>query len=213
MTKDQLNELLNRACEIITSLEGYAKEHSHYPDHNKELQKTIDDFFNEVDMLNADPRARKDYYQDNDPDIVELERATAYENYVASVKRSIDKATEEGILRDDDSEGYSYLSEEEFSKRLEVDPRFVEMGDPNWLFPGEPIHDEYYYDPEDKLDIVKTNISDLVTWLDKNNKMSAIPDEIWRYIINIEKVVGISNEYTDPDAEAQDYDTFGKNKI
>ena len=93
-----------------------------------------------------------------DDDIVELERATAYEKYVASVKRSIDKATEEGILRDDDSEGYSYLSKEEFIKRLEVDPRFVEMGDPNWLFPGEPLHD-------------------------------------------------------DPDAEAQDYDTFGKNKI
>lgn len=93
-----------------------------------------------------------------DDDTVELERATAYEKYVASVKRSIDKATEEGILRDDDSEGYSYLSKEEFIKRLEVDPRFVEMGDPNWLFPGEPLHD-------------------------------------------------------DPDAEAQDYDTFGKNKI
>ena len=93
-----------------------------------------------------------------DDDIVELERATAYEEYVASVKRSIDKATEEGILRNDDSEGYSYLSKEEFIKRLEVDPRFVEMGDPNWLFPGEPLHN-------------------------------------------------------DPDAEAQDYDTFGKNKI
>ena len=93
-----------------------------------------------------------------DDDTVELERATAYEKYVASVKRSIDKATEEGILRDDDSEGYSYLSKEEFIRRLEVDPRFVEMGDPNWLFPGEPLHD-------------------------------------------------------DPDAEAQDYDTFGKNKI
>ena len=93
-----------------------------------------------------------------DDDIVELERATAYENYVASVKRSIDKATEEGILRNDCSEGYSYLSKDEFIKRLEVDPRFVEMGDPNWLFPGEPLHD-------------------------------------------------------DPDAEAQDYDTFGKNKI
>ena len=93
-----------------------------------------------------------------DDDIVELERATAYENYVASVKRSIDKATEEGILRNDCSEGYSYLSKEEFIKRLEVDPRFVEMGDPNWLFPGEPLHN-------------------------------------------------------DPDAEAQDYGTFGKNKI
>jgi hypothetical protein len=77
-----------------------------------------------------------------DDDIVELERATAYEKYVASVKRSIDKATEEGILRNDCSEGYSYLSKEEFIKRLEVDPRFVEMGDPNWLFPGEPLHND-----------------------------------------------------------------------
>ena len=65
-----------------------------------------------------------------------------YMTYVANVKRSIDKATKEGVLRDDDSEGYSYLSKEEFIKRLEVDPRFVEMGDPNWLFPGEPLHDD-----------------------------------------------------------------------
>ncbi len=51
---ESLKELLNRACEIITSLEGYANEHSHYPEHNRELQKSIDNFFNEVDMLNED---------------------------------------------------------------------------------------------------------------------------------------------------------------
>jgi len=56
---------------------------------------------------------------------------------------------------------------------------------------GNTFDDEDYYDPEDKLDIVKTNISDLVTWLDKNNKMSTIPDEVRKYIINIEKVVGL----------------------
>ena len=207
MTEKQSKELLNRACDIITSLEGFIGQDSDY--YNSDLSKSVDNLFDEVDMLKE-----AEMYKDTDPDLVELERGGAYENYVASVKRSIDKATEEGILRNDDSEGYSYLSKEEFIKRLEVDPRFVEMGDPNWLFPGEPIHDEYYYDPEDKLDIVKTNISDLVTWLDKNNRMSTIPDEIWKYIINIEKVVGIWNPgHTDPDAEAQDYDTFGKNKI
>ena len=60
-TIDQLNDLLNRACEIITSLEGYANEHSHYPEHNWELQKSVDAFFNEIDYMNED-------------DVVELER-------------------------------------------------------------------------------------------------------------------------------------------
>ncbi len=53
-TIDQLNDLLNRACEIITSLEGYANEHSHYPEHNWELQKSVDAFFNEIDYMNED---------------------------------------------------------------------------------------------------------------------------------------------------------------
>jgi hypothetical protein len=35
-----------------------------------------------------------------------------YEKYVENVKRNIDKATAEGILRDDCSEGYSYASKE-----------------------------------------------------------------------------------------------------
>ena len=61
MTEIQSKDLLSRACEIITSLEGYANEHSHYPEHNRELLRAIDNFFNEVDMLNED-------------DVVELER-------------------------------------------------------------------------------------------------------------------------------------------
>jgi hypothetical protein len=75
------------------------------------------------------------------------------------MKRNIDQATEEGILRDDCSEGYSYLSEESFDHRCKTDLAFAALwGDPNWLFPGEPLHD-------------------------------------------------------DPDAEAQDSDVFGENKI
>ena len=62
-TVDQLNDLLNKACEIITSLEGYAMEHSHYPEHNRELQKSIDAFFNEIDHMNEDPdQEAQDWY-------------------------------------------------------------------------------------------------------------------------------------------------------
>ena len=39
MTVDQLNRLLNTACEIITALEGYADE---------SLKKEIDVFFDEI---------------------------------------------------------------------------------------------------------------------------------------------------------------------
>ena len=39
MTPEKLNELLNRALEIITSLEGFA---------NEDLAKEIDDLFEEV---------------------------------------------------------------------------------------------------------------------------------------------------------------------
>ena len=53
-TIDQLNDLLNDACEIITSLEGYANEHSHYPEHNRELQKAVDAFFDEIDYMNEE---------------------------------------------------------------------------------------------------------------------------------------------------------------
>jgi len=189
MTEKQSKELLKRACEIITSLEGFIgyNDGDYY---NSHLSKSVDNLFDEVDMLNFHPhedpevqnsideamgfiqRLKTDPtfaaqwgYNDLGPEydsagFTEEDRIVEgqYMTYVANVKRSIDKATEEGILRDNDSEGYSYLSKEEFIKRLEVDPRFVEMGDPNWLFPGEPLHD-------------------------------------------------------DPDAEAQDYNTFGNNKI
>ena len=155
MTEKQSNELLNRACDLITSLEMFIG-YDNLDYRNSDLSKNVDSLFNEVDMLNEEdtgPEHDSAGFTDEDR-IVDGQ----YMTYVANVKRSIDKATEEGILRNDCSEGYSYLSKEEFIKRLEVDPRFVEMGDPNWLFPGEPLHD-------------------------------------------------------DPDAEAQDYGTFGKNKI
>tara|TARA_R110000868_G_scaffold55188_1_gene171688 strand:+ start:22 stop:390 length:369 start_codon:yes stop_codon:yes gene_type:complete len=100
MTEKQSNELLSRACEIITSMEGWILEGSDY--YNSDLAKSVDSLFNEVDMLNFHPPT----------DVVELERATPYEQYVANVKQNIDQATEEGILKDDCSEGYSYLSEE-----------------------------------------------------------------------------------------------------
>lgn len=113
-TIDQLNDLLNRACEIITSLEGYANEHSHYPEHNRELQKAVDTFFNEIDSMNEDDGPEYDSAGFTEEDrIVEGQ----YMTYVESVKRNIDKATEDGILRDDCSEGYSYLSKETFIKR------------------------------------------------------------------------------------------------
>lgn len=61
MTKEQLERLLNIACEIITSLEGYAMEHPHYPEHNKELEECIDSFFSEIkysDSIDADMEAQ-----------------------------------------------------------------------------------------------------------------------------------------------------------
>jgi hypothetical protein len=45
MDSDKLNRLLNTACEIITSLEGYA---------DAELQKEIDAFFDEIVNANED---------------------------------------------------------------------------------------------------------------------------------------------------------------
>jgi hypothetical protein len=107
-TIDQLNDLLNRACEIITSLEGYAKEHSHYPEHNRELQKSIDAFFDEIDYMNEDEPEYDSAGFTAEDRIVEEQ----YMTYVENVKRNIDQATAEGILRDDWSEGYNYRSKE-----------------------------------------------------------------------------------------------------
>jgi thymidylate synthase len=50
----------------------------------------------------------------------------AYKNYERTVKQSIDKATQDGILKDDDSEGYSYLDRESFIHRIKTDPVFAE---------------------------------------------------------------------------------------
>jgi hypothetical protein len=52
-TIDQLNDLLNRACDIITSLEGYAKE-SMLEYQGSYTQKNIDAFFDEIDSMNED---------------------------------------------------------------------------------------------------------------------------------------------------------------
>jgi thymidylate synthase len=49
----------------------------------------------------------------------------AYKNYVTNVKRSIDRATADGILQDDSSEEYSYLSKESFIQRIKTDAEFA----------------------------------------------------------------------------------------
>ena len=57
MTKEQLDRLLNTACEIITSLEGYADD---------SLKKDIDVFFNEVNYSNdIDDEIRINYSADD----------------------------------------------------------------------------------------------------------------------------------------------------
>lgn len=121
MTNEQLHELLNRACDIITSLEGYANEH---PDYHRNEQKVIDDFFNEVDMLNE---------EDTGPEydsagFTEEDRIVngQYRNYVDTVKRNIDQAVADGILKSGtECVSYSYMSEEGFNKRIETDPEFA----------------------------------------------------------------------------------------
>jgi hypothetical protein len=106
MTEKQSKELLNRACDIITALEGFIgyNDGDYY---NSDLAKSVDNLFDEVDMLKE-----AEMYKDTDPDLVQLERGDAYDNYVATVKRNIDKAVAEGILKDDCTEGYSYMSKE-----------------------------------------------------------------------------------------------------
>jgi thymidylate synthase len=49
----------------------------------------------------------------------------AYKNYVTNVKKSIDRATADGILQDDSSEEYSYLSKESFIQRIKTDTEFA----------------------------------------------------------------------------------------
>ena len=50
----------------------------------------------------------------------------AYKNYERTVKQSIDKAVQDGILKGDDSEGYSYLDKESFIHRIKTDSVFSE---------------------------------------------------------------------------------------
>lgn len=90
----------------------------------------------------------RNMYKDTDPDLVQLERATPYEKYVAEVKQNIDLAVQEGILRD--TGDYNYLSKESFDHRCKTDLEFAaQWGDPNWLFPGEPLHDDPDMDTQD----------------------------------------------------------------
>jgi len=49
----------------------------------------------------------------------------AYKNYEKTVKQSIDKATQEGILKNDNSEDYNYLSKELFIERIKTDDEFA----------------------------------------------------------------------------------------
>jgi hypothetical protein len=42
-----------------------------------------------------------------------------------------------------------------------------------------------------KLEIVKSNISDLVDYLDENRLMESTSEQVWKYILAIEKVVGL----------------------
>lgn len=57
MTTEQLNRLLNTACEIITALEGYADD---------SLKKDIDTFFNEiVSSDDIDDEIRINYSDNN----------------------------------------------------------------------------------------------------------------------------------------------------
>lgn len=53
MTIEELNRLLNTACEIITALEGYADE---------SLKKEIDVFFNEI-VYSDDIKDEIDHYE------------------------------------------------------------------------------------------------------------------------------------------------------
>jgi len=55
----------------------------------------------------------------------EANKLSLYEIYVVTVKRNIDQAVKEGILRDCNCEGYSYLTEKGFDYRMETDPSFA----------------------------------------------------------------------------------------
>ena len=120
MTEKQAKELLNRACDIITSLEGYAEE-AMTDYYGSYTQRNVDAFFNEVDMLNE---------EDTGPEydsagFTEEDRIVngQYRTYVETVKRNIDQATEEGLLRD--SSDYNYMQKETFANRMKTDKEFA----------------------------------------------------------------------------------------
>ncbi len=62
------------------------------------------------------------YLVDND---VHIWDGDAYKNYEKSIKKSIISATREGLLKDDDSEGFNYLSKESFIDRIKTDDEFA----------------------------------------------------------------------------------------
>jgi hypothetical protein len=113
----QLSELLDKACSLIITLEGYIVDaNSDYDD--TPCAKEVHKLFNDVDMLNFHP------HNDIGPEydsagFTEEDRIVEgqYMTYVETVKQNIDQATAEGILKDDCSEGYSYLSKEEWLRR------------------------------------------------------------------------------------------------
>jgi len=72
-------------------------------------------------IYNLDNQEERNQYADA------VSKRTQYEEYVATVKRSIDQAVEDGILRDCSCEGYSYLTERGFAYRMETDEDFAEL--------------------------------------------------------------------------------------
>lgn len=122
MTNEQLHELLNRACAIIDSLEGYAKDHPDYQ--GSHTQRCVDAFFNDVDHLNEEdtgPEYDSAGFTEEDR-IVDGQ----YRNYVNTVKENIDRATAEGILKSGtECVSYSYMSKEGFAKRIKTDQDFA----------------------------------------------------------------------------------------
>lgn len=61
-----------------------------------------------------------EHYKDQYREIIEM----AYQNYVTTVKNSIDLATREGILKPGGPNDYNYLSKETFVRRIKSDKGF-----------------------------------------------------------------------------------------
>jgi hypothetical protein len=146
----RLSELLDTACSLIITLEGYIVDANSDYDETP-CAKEVHKLFDEIDMLNFHPHedtgpehdsagfTEEDRIVDGqymvtfqDTDLAQLERASPYEKYVTTVTDNIHRATKIGILTDDDSEGYSYLSKESFDHRCRTDLEFAaQWGDPN----------------------------------------------------------------------------------